>query len=70
MKLSNIMVEEYIPYCDLVIDNRRKYEETDLETNKETIMAALEDITVNAYNDDVWEILATSILPRFRKSLL
>ena len=61
--------EEYLPYQELAHSNRKIYQELDPETRKECVLSALEEITGNAYQDQVWELLAVSVLPRFRRLL-
>ena len=69
VKIFSTVTEEYLSYSDLVLHNRKCFQEMDSDTRKEAIVNSLDQITSNAYNEEIWEILAVTVLPRFRKSL-
>lgn len=64
-----MMIQEYLPYSNIVLQNKKSFQEMSPSARQDAITTALEDITAHAYNEEVWEVLATTVLPRFRKTL-
>ena len=67
--IQRLFIDEHIPYADLSRHNRRVFKHMDHDTRKEVIMATMEDIMTYGYSDDVWEVMAVAVLPRFRYQL-
>ncbi len=68
-KLYNEFLNEFLPCSDISLGNRKEFHAMDPHTRKETIMAALNEVVENAHNEEIWEVLAITVLPRFRKML-
>ena len=66
--IRHVFAKEFCPYIDIVRANRRAFAKMAHDIRKDTIMDQFNEI-VDKASDEVVEVLATSILPRFAKQL-